>query len=284
MTITSESLADFGVRNITAYATEVNLDRAVPELYDGLKPVFRRVAWSAHAFNPKEAVKSAKIVGHCIGSYSPHSDVGTYGAMVTMVNSNVPLIEGIGNWGSLLDPPAAMRYSNAKLSKVGLSVMDPDYLAVTSMVPNYDDTTTEPVVLPAKLPFLILNGAEGIGVGITCSIPTFTVESVVDVLTRLLSGEQLQVTDLARLLKPKQYYGGRLVNSESNKAQWLQLMKTGQASVEFESPLEVDEAKKQITVGEWPNGLNPEKFVQKVRAMPETQRCYNSKGSTTFVI
>lgn len=424
MTITSESLADFGVRNITAYATEVNLDRAVPELYDGLKPVFRRVAWSAHAFNPKETVKSAKIVGHCfaagtkvlkregqalvevpiesikvghavltdapcrfandtpyrlvtktfvipqqkllritttlrtvdcttdqvfygaddreiqaskllvgdkvkavyhgesilatvlsvdaldglhdvydieveqrhrfyangllshncIGSYHPHGDQACYGAMVTMVNSSVPLLDGIGNWGSLLDPPAAQRYTVCRLSKVGQAVMDSDYLAVTSMVPNYDDTTTEPVVLPAKLPFLILNGAEGIGVGITCSIPTFTVESVVDVLTRLLSGEKLKVTDLARLLKPKQYYGGRLVNSESNKAQWLQLMKTGQASVEFESPLEVDEAKKQITVGEWPNGLNPEKFVQKVRAMPETQRCYNSKGSTTFVI
>lgn len=424
MTITSESLADFGVRNITAYATEVNLDRAVPELYDGLKPVFRRVAWSAHSFNPKETVKSAKIVGHCfaagtkvlkregqtlveapiesikvghavltdahcrfandtpyrlvtktfvipqqkllritttlrtvdcttdqvfygaddreiqaskllvgdkvkavyhgesilatvlsvdaldglhdvydieveqrhrfyangllshncIGSYHPHGDQACYGAMVTMVNSSVPLLDGIGNWGSLLDPPAAQRYTVCRLSKVGQAVMDSDYLAVTSMVPNYDDTTTEPVVLPAKLPFLILNGAEGIGVGITCSIPTFTVESVVDVLTRLLSGEKLKVTDLARLLKPKQYYGGRLVNSESNKAQWLQLMKTGQASVEFESPLEVDEAKKQITVGEWPNGLNPEKFVQKVRAMPETQRCYNSKGSTTFVI
>ena len=424
MTITSESLADFGVRNITAYATEVNLDRAVPELYDGLKPVFRRVAWSAHAFNPKETVKSAKIVGHCfaagtkvlkregqtlveapiesikvghavltdapcrfandtpyrlvtktfvipqqkllritttlstvdcttdqvfygaddreiqaskllvgdkvkavyhgesilatvlsvdaldglhdvydieveqrhrfyangllshncIGSYHPHGDQACYGAMVTMVNSSVPLLDGIGNWGSLLDPPAAQRYTVCRLSKVGQAVMDSDYLAVTSMVPNYDDTTTEPVVLPAKLPFLILNGAEGIGVGITCSIPTFTVESVVDVLTRLLSGEKLKVTDLARLLKPKQYYGGRLVNSESNKAQWLQLMKTGQASVEFEAPLEVDEAKKQITVGEWPNGLNPEKFVQKVRAMPETQRCYNSKGSTTFVI
>ena len=424
MTITSESLADFGVRNITAYATEVNLDRAVPELYDGLKPVFRRVAWSAHAFNPKETVKSAKIVGHCfaagtkvlkregqalveapiesikvghavltdapccfandtpyrlvtktfvipqqkllritttlstvdcttdqvfygaddreiqvsnllvgdkvkaiyrgesilatvlsvdaldglhdvydieveqrhrfyangllshncIGSYHPHGDQACYGAMVTMVNSSVPLLDGIGNWGSLLDPPAAQRYTVCRLSKVGQAVMDSDYLAVTSMVPNYDDTTTEPVVLPAKLPFLILNGAEGIGVGITCSIPTFTVESVVDVLTRLLSGEKLKVTDLARLLKPKQYYGGRLVNSESNKAQWLQLMKTGQASVEFEAPLEVDEAKKQITVGEWPNGLNPEKFVQKVRDMPETQRCYNSKGSTTFVI
>lgn len=424
MTITSESLADFGVRNITAYATEVNLDRAVPELYDGLKPVFRRVAWSAHAFNPKETVKSAKIVGHCfaagtkvlkregqttvetpieaikvghavltdapcrfandtpfrlvtrtfvipqqkllrvttttstvdcttdqvfygaddreiqaskllvgdklktvycgeltlatvlsvdtldglhdvydieveqrhrfyanrllshncIGSYHPHGDQACYGAMVTMVNSSVPLLDGIGNWGSLLDPPAAQRYTVCRLSKVGQAVMDSDYLAVTSMVPNYDDTTTEPVVLPAKLPFLILNGAEGIGVGITCSIPTFTVESVVDVLTRLLSGEKLKTSDLARLLKPKQYYGGRLVNSESNKAQWLQLMKTGQASVEFEAPLEVDEAKKQITVGEWPNGLNPEKFVQKVRAMPETQRCYNSKGSTTFVI
>lgn len=284
MTITSESLADFGVRNITAYATEVNLDRAVPELYDGLKPVLRRVAWSAHPFNPKDTIKSARLVGVAMGKYHPHGDQAIYGAMQTMVNSNVPLLEGVGNWGSLLDPPAAMRYTVCRLSKAGLSTMDSDYLAVTSMVPNYDDTDKEPVVLPAKLPFLILNGAEGIGVGITCSIPTFTVESVVDVLTRLLSGEKLKITDLARLLKPKQYYGGRLVNSESNKAQWLQLMKTGQASVEFEAPLEVDEAKKQITVGEWPNGLNPEKFVQKVRAMPETQRCYNSKGSTTFVI
>ena len=426
MPITQESLADFGIRNITAYATEVNLDRAVPELYDGLKPVLRRVAWSAHAFNPKEAVKSAKVVGHCfvagtkvltrqgseikeipiedlkigqavltdapccnandtpfrlitktfiisnsktlilhcshnisvectydqvfydyetyvdykatelsvgqriygyvngkvtavqiqsieyvegltttydieveerhrfyangllvhncIGSYHPHGDQACYGAMQTMVNSNVPLLEGIGNWGTMLDPAAAQRYTNVKLSKVGLSVMDADYLAVTPMVPNYDDTTTEPVVLPAKLPFLILNGAEGIGVGITCSIPTFTVESVVDVLTRLLSGEKLKASDLAKLLKPKQYYGGCLVNSVANKQQWLQLMQTGQASIEFESPLEVDEAKKQITISEWPNGLNPEKFVQKVRAFPETQRCYNSKGSTTFVI
>lgn len=415
MPIKTESLADFGIRNITNYATEVNLDRAVPELYDGLKPVFRRVAWSAYHYKGSDAVKSAKVVGHCfvagtkvtlsngveipieecvigdevltdagifpvekvfmnencdvyrltlddgstieatpdhifycldsqgkefecklidlkpgysikalnlgskkvatiqflfakattycievatrhrfyangllvhncIGSYHPHGDAAVYGAMQTMVHHNVPLLEGIGNWGGLLDPAAAQRYTNVKLSKLGASVFEPDYLAVTDMVPNYDDTAKEPVVLPARLPFLVLNGADGIGVGITCSIPTFTAESVVEVLTELFSGKKLEPKDYARILKPKQHWGGHLVKSAANKKAWLQLMETGAAKVQFESTLEVDEARKMLTISEWPSGLSVDKFVQKVRAFPECQRCYNSKGATTFTI
>lgn len=284
MPIKTESLSDFGIRNISGYATEVNLDRAIPELYDGLKPVLRRALWSMNAFKSGEPVKSAKIAGHCIGSYHPHGDVSVYGAMQTMVHHNVPLLEGIGNWGGLLDPAAAMRYTNAKLSKLGASVFESDYLAVTDMVPNYDDTTKEPVVLPVRLPFLVLNGADGIGVGITCSIPTFTFESVVEVLTQLFSGKKLTPNDYARILKPKQHWGGYLVKSAANKKAWLELMETGKAKVEFESTLVVDEAKKTITVSEWPSGLSVDKFVQKVRLLPECQRCYNSKGSTTFTI
>ena len=423
--IKHESLADFGIRNITAYATEVNLDRAVPELYDGLKPVLRRVLWSAYHFKAGEAVKSAKIVGHCfakgtmviaqsadqskqvpiealkigdlvltdasdsrsntgfrpitntfvihgqkllhiecshgkqvdcttdqvfykpdwseikacdlkigevlvafehssqryrmvtvmsvtelaglhtvydievkeqhkffangllshncIGSYHPHGDMAVYGAMQTLVHQNVPLLEGIGNWGGLLDPSAAQRYTNAKLSKTGLEVFNPSYIPTMDMVPNYDDTDKEPVVLPARLPFLILNGGEGIGVGITCSIPTFTLESVVEVLKRIFSGEKLTASDLAKTLKPRQHWGGHLVKSKENKEQWLKLMETGRAKILFESTLEVDEASKSITISEWP-GVNPEKLVQKARLLPECQRAYNSKGSTTFTI
>lgn len=281
--IKQESLADFGIRNITAYATEVNLDRAVPELYDGLKPVLRRVLWSAYHFKAGEAVKSAKIVGHCIGSYSPHGDASTYGAMQTLVHHNVPLMEGIGNWGGLLDPAAAYRYTNTKLSKLGLDVFNPSYMAVMNLVPNYDETDKEPVVLPVRLPFLVLNGADGIGVGITCSIPTFTLESVVEVLKRIFSGEKLTASDLAKTLKPRQHWGGHLVKSKENKEQWLKLMETGRAKILFESTLEVDEANKSITISEWP-GVNPEKLVQKARLLPECQRAYNSKGSMTFTI
>ena len=281
--IKRESLADFGIRNITTYATEVNLDRAVPELYDGLKPVLRRVLWSAYHYKSGEAVKSAKIVGHCIGSYSPHGDSSTYGAMQTLVHHNVPLLEGIGNWGGLLDPAAAYRYTNSRLSKVGWEVFNPNYISVMDMVPNYDDTDKEPVVLPVRLPFLVLNGAEGIGVGITCSIPTFTLESTLAVLERIFKGEKLTGLDFAKTLKAKQHWGGHLVNTKENRQQWIQLMNTGRAKVQFQSTLEVDEAKKTIVINEWP-GVNPEKLIQKVRLMPECQRAYNSKGSTTFTI
>lgn len=281
--IKRESLADFGIRNITTYATEVNLDRAVPELYDGLKPVLRRVAWAMNSYKSGEPVKAAKGVGLVIGTYHPHGDSSVYGAMQTMVHNNVPLLEGIGNWGGLLDPAAAYRYTNCRLSKVGQSVFDTNYISVTDMVPNYDDTTKEPVVLPVRLPFLVLNGAEGIGVGITCSIPTFTLESTLAVLERIFKGEKLTGLDFAKTLKAKQHWGGHLVNTKENRQQWVQLMNTGRARVQFQSTLEVDEAKKTITINEWP-GVNPEKLVQKVRLMPECQRAYNSKGSTTFTI
>ena len=113
--VKKESLADFGIRNITAYATEVNLDRAVPELYDGLKPVLRRVLWSAYHFKSGEAVKSAKIVGHCICSYHPHGDASTDRAMQTLVHHHIPLVEGIGNWGELRYQSEAYRYQDSKL-------------------------------------------------------------------------------------------------------------------------------------------------------------------------
>lgn len=173
--------------------------------------------------------------------------------------------------------------TNSKLSKLGVDVFNPSYTAVMDLVPNYDDTDKEPVVLPVRLPFLILNGAEGIGVGITSSIPTFTIESVLEVLTAIFSGQKLKAIDLARTLKPCLHWGGQLVKSKENKAQWLELMKTGRAKIQFQSTLEVDEKTKSITISEWHN-VNPEKLVQKVRTMPECQRAYNSKGSMTFTI
>ena len=174
--------------------------------------------------------------------------------------------------------------TNCLLNKFGNSVFDANYKAVMDTVPNFDNSTTEPVVLPVRLPLLVLNGGEGIGVGITSSIPTFTLDSVVEVLNALFSGKKLTAKDYAKILKPKQHWGGHLVKSEQNKKAWLDLMETGRAQVQFEPTLEIDEAKKTITISEWPAKLDPVKFIQKVKQIPEVQRAQNSKGSTTFTI
>ena len=210
--IRTESLAVFGTREMGIYAEEVNLSRAVPDLIDGLKPVQRRIMWAASLLG-KDFVKTARLVGDIIGRYHPHGDASVAGAITTIVQSNVPVISGKGNWGSLIDPAAAMRYTNCRLSNYGWSFFDPDYInkSVSSFVPNYDDTTVEPVSLPSLMPNVLLNGGDGIGVGTTTMLPTFTPESVAAVMTRLLSGEKLVALDFAKTLKYANRYGGKLV-------------------------------------------------------------------------
>lgn len=277
------ALTDFGISAMTRYATAVNLDRAVPELYDGLKPSMRRVVWAATRLG-KTPYKSAKLVGYVLGNFHPHGDGSCYSVMQTLVHNNVPLLIGVGNWGGILDEAAAYRYTNCCLSEVGWSCFDKNYIAIADMVPNFDDKDEEPVVVPVQLPFILLNGADGIGVGVTCKLPTFTLDSVCTVLTKLFSGEKLNSILIAKTLKPKLHWGGHISNTKENKEQWLQLIKTGRASIQFYAELDIDRDKKEIVISEWPTGLNPEKFIQKVKQMPQTQRAYNSKGSLTFKI
>lgn len=281
--ISEQSITEFGQAAMTRYATEVNLDRAVPDIADGLKPILRRVLQSAYAFRGKP-VKSAKLVGHCLGSYSPHSDSSTYGAMQTLVNSNVPLLIGIGNWGSILDEAAAYRYTNAELSNLGYMSFDKDYLDVSYRIPNFDGKETELLTLPVPLPMLLLNGADGIGVGVTSKIPSLTLDSVVESLKLLLTGQKVSIADLAKILKPQQKYGGNFLETDENYQQWEQLVRTGRATITYYSNLAVDYKKKEIEINEWPAGLNPEKFIQKVKQIQETNRAYNSRGATTFKI
>lgn len=268
------------------YGTEVNLERAVPDIYDGLKPVQRRVLWGAYHQPRGVFVKSARIVGDVIGKYHPHSDVGTYGAMVTMQQSPEPYVLGKGNWGTLVDPPAAHRYTNATLTEYGYSFFDKDYInkEVTDYVPNYDDKDIEPVTLPAQLPNVLINGATGIGWGITTNTPSFTRESVISALLSMLKGKKVSVKELAKTLKPKFKYGGRLVDSPANKENWLKLMSNNSAKIDYEAELTIDEAKKSIIVDNWPPGLHPVKFIDKVRALQGTKSAYNSKGTLTFTI
>lgn len=284
--IVSQSITVFGMKALKLYGDEVNLDRATPDLIDGLKPVHRRIAWAAAALPKGQYVKAARIVGDVMGKYHPHGDTSIYGGMVTMVQACTPLMHGEGNWGNIIAEPAAMRYTNARLSNFGRSGFDPNYAnkEVTSFVPNYDDKDVEPVSIPFPLPVVLFNGGEGIGYGAACNLPAFTPESVVEVLKLLLQGEKLKPVDFAKMMKPANKWGGEFVKTKENREAWLQMFTSSKASVQFQSPLEVDTLKKTIVISEWPNGLNPQKFVEWVRDMDETQEVYTSKGSSEFTI
>lgn len=207
-------------------------------------------------------------------------------AAVTMVQAIAPLLYGEGNWGNLVDPAAAARYVNCKLSNYGNTIFDDNYInkEVTAFVPNYSDTMFEPVALPVPLPNVLLNGGEGIGVGITCVLPTFTIDSVMVVLRKLLTSEKLGIPDFAKLMKPSFQYGGKLAKSKVNSEEWLKLFTTSSASIQFESNLVVDSDKRTIMINNWPNGLNPVKFVDKIRVMPECQEMQLSKGTLEYTI
>lgn len=287
--IVDESLDDFGIRNMSAYAVATNLNRSIPDIFDGCKPVHRRVLWDT-SLQERRYIKTARVVGDTLGRFHPHGDTSVADAIETLINMPTPPIKGSGNWGSIVDDAAAMRYTEMKLSGYGLSFFHPDYIhkEVTTFVPNYDGSDVEPAVLPARLPNVIVNGTEvGIGVGITAVIPTFTPESIVEVLKRLLQGEKLEPADYAKTLKYAHKYGGKLVKSTDNRAGWMQMFTEPRGRVQFESELIVDRDRKIIRIEDWPPGLtgkNLLSFVDKVRGLVETARCHNVKGTQTYQI
>lgn len=223
------------------YLIEVCSDRALSDIYDGLKPAQRRLLWTAYTMglhHNKAHVKSARIDGNCMANFHAHSS--TYGVLVGMAQacSTFPLIDGQGNWGYLGDTSlaAASRYTEARLSKLAEEVLlDSDYLAVSQMVPNYDDTKLEPVRLPAKLPVLLLMGSSGIAVGTRANIPAFTWKSLKPVLIEALKRKiaykdclGLKVNDLLGAV-----YAG-------TKEEWISYIKTGKGCLKMTSKLEVD--------------------------------------------
>ena len=207
--------------------------RAIPDFRDGLKPVQRKALWAMFKLNLKPSgkqVKSARVVGEIIGKYSPHGDQSAYQAMVNMAgtkakgasaaspwftkNTPEPLIWGFGNWGSAEKEAAAYRYSECKLSQYAADfLLDPEYLRVMDYLPNFDDTTEEPVLLPAKLPNVLLNGAQGISVGITTSIPSFARKGVIE-CAKLAIAQTLTDKDIIKHLKPSYAYGGHWDSKE----------------------------------------------------------------------
>lgn len=238
------------------YGVAVNEDRSLPDFRDGLKPVHRRVLWAAYGINAtskRPVVKSARIVGECIGKYHPHGDSACYGALVTMVGLSQQLLEGEGNFGTLSEPKAAaMRYTNARMSRYAdLVLFDPFYMSVTKMVPNYDAKDMEPLVIPSLLPNLLLNGTSGIGVGTTSEVPRFTLQSLVDLLKLVLAGQEPTPQLCYQTLKFTCEYGGSAVSNKDTMPEIKRFFKTGIGTIVFKSHYKIQADKKRFVFYEY---------------------------------
>jgi len=201
------SIADEMKRSYLDYAMSVIVSRALPDVRDGLKPVHRRIMFSMHenGHTPdKPYVKSARIVGDVMGKYHPHGDAAIYDALVRMAqpfSMRLPLIDGQGNFGSVdNDPPAAMRYTESRLAKPALALLEDLDEGTVDFKPNYDDKEQEPTVLPARFPNLLVNGAGGIAVGMATNIPPHNLGEVIDAAIALIDRPDMGVAELMEIV------------------------------------------------------------------------------------
>ncbi len=216
--IKSVSMYDEMSSSYLSYAMSVIISRALPDIRDGLKPVHRRIIFAMHkgGFDwSKQFRKSARIVGDVIGKYHPHGDQAVYDALVRMVQSfsmSLPLIDGQGNFGSIDgDPPAAMRYTETKLAKISQYLIDDIEKNTVEFKSNYDETESEPEVLPAQYPNLLVNGAGGIAVGMATSIPPHNLGEVIDGTLALISNKDIKIKDLMKHIPGPDFPTGGII-------------------------------------------------------------------------
>ena len=255
-----------------SYAMSVIVSRALPDARDGLKPVHRRILYSmdqsGYHYN-RAYHKSARIVGDVMGKYHPHGDSAIYESMVRMAQDfslRLPLIDGQGNFGSMDgDPPAAMRYTEARLKKVSERLLDDLDKETVSFIENYDGSTSEPTVLPSKVPNLLVNGASGIAVGMATNIPPHNLGEVIDGCIAYIDNKDISIDELTEFVKGPDFPTGGIIKGKTGI---LSAFKTGRGSIVIESKVEIEEKvkdkRKAIVVTEIPYTINKSKLVEKI--------------------
>ena len=216
--ISPVEISDEMRRSYLDYAMSVIVSRALPDVRDGLKPVHRRIIYSAYEngydYN-RPFRKSARIVGDVLGKYHPHGDSSVYEAMVRMAQPfamRVPLIDGQGNFGSMDgDSAAAMRYTEARLAKVAHALIDDIDKDTVDFMPNYDESLQEPSVLPASYPNLLVNGANGIAVGMATNIPPHNLGEVIDACCAYIDDPEISLDDMIRIVPGPDFPTGGLI-------------------------------------------------------------------------
>ncbi|RGT71923.1 DNA gyrase/topoisomerase IV subunit A [Mediterraneibacter massiliensis] len=275
--------SDLMKKSYIDYAMSVIIARALPDVRDGLKPVQRRTLYDMHELGiryDRPYRKCARIVGDTMGKYHPHGDSSIYESLVVMAQEfkkGMVLVDGHGNFGSIEgDGAAAMRYTEARLTKftqeVYLSDLDKD---VIDFGPNFDETEKEPVVLPVRIPNLLVNGAEGIAVGMATSIPTHNLGEVIEAVKAYMKNDEISTKQLMKYIKGPDFPTGGIV---VNKDDLLQIYETGQGKIKIRGKVEVEDlkgGKKQLVITEIPYtmiGSGIGKFLNDVAGLVESKK------------
>ncbi|MFN5413323.1 DNA gyrase subunit A [Bradyrhizobium sp.] len=265
------SILDEMKRSYLDYAMSVIVSRALPDARDGLKPVHRRILYSMYeqGHTPdKKYVKSARVVGDVIGKYHPHGDQSIYDAMVRMAQDfsmRVPLIDGQGNFGSVDgDPPAAYRYTEAKLAKSAIPLLDDIDKDTVDFQANYDNSDKEPSVLPAKFPNLLVNGAGGIAVGMATNIPPHNLSEVIDACVALIDNPAISIDELTQIIPGPDFPTGGIILGRAGIRSAYHL---GRGSIMMRGKVTIDTIRKDreaIIVSEIPYQVNKATMVERI--------------------
>lgn len=269
--VENRTLEDVMEDSFLRYSMSVIIDRALPDVRDGLKPVHRRILYSMNQNGNRSTakfVKSARIIGDVMGKYHPHGDAAIYDSMVRLAQDwtmRYTLVQGQGNFGSMDgDPPAAHRYTEARLDKPAEELLADIDKETVDFRDNFDGSEQEPVVLPAKVPNLLLNGQIGIAVGMATSIPTHNLGELVDATIELIDNPEATIDDLLQHVKGPDFPTGAVVYGGAPMRQAYQ---TGRGSVTIRAVANIEETKRgrhQIVVTEMPYAVNKATLIEKI--------------------
>ena len=273
------SLGDEMKRSYLDYAMSVIVSRALPDVRDGLKPVHRRILYammeSGYDWNRAHR-KSARVVGDVMGKYHPHGDSAIYDAMVRMAQDfsmRLQLIDGQGNFGSMDgDPAAAMRYTEVRLARAAHDILEDIDRETVDFQPNYDETMQEPTVLPARFPNLLVNGANGIAVGMATNIPTHNLGEVIDACFAMLDNPDITIDELTALVPGPDFpTGGILLGASGLRDAY----RTGRGTVIMRGRVQIEEIRKEreaIIVSEIPYQVNKARMIEKIAELVRDRR------------
>ena len=278
------------------YAMSVIVNRALPSIEDGMKPVHRRILFAMKVMGLEKGMtkKSARIVGDVIGKYHPHGDTSVYSAMVRMAQDfslRYPLVLGQGNFGSMDgDNPAAMRYTEAKLKKIAVELLEDMEKNTVEMLPNFDNSLKEPLVLPGKVPNLLINGASGIAVGMTTNIPPHNLTEVCDGIIATINNPKIDIEGLMKIIQgPDLPTGGQIIGENLKE-----LYTTGRAGFVMRGKVKTEEkkGKELIVITEIPYQVNKSTLVMQIADLVREKkltevsdlRDESSKGKVRIVI
>ncbi len=259
-------------KSFIAYAMAVNVSRAIPDVRDGLKPVHRRILYAMHdmgLYNDKGYKKCAKIVGEVLGKFHPHGDSSVYDALVRLAQDfsiNFPLVDGHGNFGSVDgDPAAAYRYTEARLSKLSAEMLRDIEKETVDFYPNFDDTEMQPVVLPSRFPNILVNGSDGIAVGMATNIPPHNLSECIDGCIAVLDNPEITVDELMQYIPAPDYPTGAVL---MGRAAIRQAYRTGRGGIVLRAKSEIEEfangSRERIVVTELPYQVNKALLIKSI--------------------